>query len=165
MIRSASPQSLPAVIVAWFWSFGTYGRTDGQFVWKQWSLPAGTVVGLVDPYLSKQLSHVKYKLICRFWTWWKRSLKNKVSCNCIRTATSPWLPPTLDSTPATSPPAPPPRRSGQLKTTFVSTATIAPTWITRIRPSWCQAILHSYPRAPDTTFFRDQVSNNRWDWI
>ena len=28
MIHSASPQSRPAVIVAWFWSFGTDGRTD-----------------------------------------------------------------------------------------------------------------------------------------
>ena len=28
LIHSASPQSRPAVIVAWFWSFGTDGRTD-----------------------------------------------------------------------------------------------------------------------------------------
>ena len=28
MIHSASPQSRPAVIVAWFWSFGTYVSTD-----------------------------------------------------------------------------------------------------------------------------------------
>ena len=28
MIHSASPQSRPAVIVAWFWSFGTDGRSD-----------------------------------------------------------------------------------------------------------------------------------------
>ena len=28
MIHSASPQSWSAVIVAWFWSFGTDGRTD-----------------------------------------------------------------------------------------------------------------------------------------
>ena len=27
MIHPASPQSRPAVIVAWFWSFGTDGRT------------------------------------------------------------------------------------------------------------------------------------------
>ena len=30
MIHSASPQSRPALIVAWFWSFGTDGRTDGR---------------------------------------------------------------------------------------------------------------------------------------
>ena len=30
MIHSASPQSRPAVIVAWFWSFGTDVRTYGQ---------------------------------------------------------------------------------------------------------------------------------------
>ena len=28
MIHSASPQSRPAAIVAWFWSFGTDGRTE-----------------------------------------------------------------------------------------------------------------------------------------
>ena len=44
MIHSASPQSQPAVIVAWFWSLGT----DGP-----WSLPAETVVGLVDQKIGK----------------------------------------------------------------------------------------------------------------
>ena len=38
MINSASPQSRPAVIIAWFWSFGTDGRTngwtDGHSVWN-----------------------------------------------------------------------------------------------------------------------------------
>ena len=31
MIHSASPQSRPAVIVAWFWSFGTDGQTDVRY--------------------------------------------------------------------------------------------------------------------------------------
>ena len=31
VIHSASPQSRPAVIVAWFWSFGTDGRTDATY--------------------------------------------------------------------------------------------------------------------------------------
>ena len=28
--------------------FEVLGRTDGHYVWKSWSLPSGTVVGLVD---------------------------------------------------------------------------------------------------------------------
>ena len=41
MIHSASPQSRPAVIVAWFWRFATDGRTH-----------CVTVVGLVDQFID-----------------------------------------------------------------------------------------------------------------
>ena len=35
-----------------FWDGRTDTRTDGHSEWKQWSLPAGTVVGLVDQYFE-----------------------------------------------------------------------------------------------------------------
>ena len=45
MIHTASPQFRPAVIVAWFWSFGTDVRT---LCVKIVITTAGTVVGRVD---------------------------------------------------------------------------------------------------------------------
>ena len=45
MIHLANPQSWPAVMVAWFWSFGT----DGHSVWILWSLrPASRINILIE---------------------------------------------------------------------------------------------------------------------
>ena len=92
MIHSASPLTRPAVIVAWF------EVLDGS-VWKLWSLPAGTVVGLVDQlnilyYIKSTYANfgskkngdtlIRYMLIT-YDVWEIRTMKYNMTMNFDRT--------------------------------------------------------------------------------
>ena len=65
--RSHQGSTRPALRPCRQWlplDFEVLGRTDGQSVWKQRSLPAGTLVSLVDQYFFFLLPHIHKNTCC-----------------------------------------------------------------------------------------------------
>ena len=90
MIHSASPQSRPAVIVAWFWSFGTDGRTDGRTLCvkivittgRDCGRPCGSTRLQICPHIIQTHSlasseHCFFTLFSRFW---KEGTDGRTTC-------------------------------------------------------------------------------------
>ena len=75
MIHSASPQSRPAVIVAWFWSFGTDVCTDGRTLCvkivittgRDCGRPCGSIISffnsvIITPVNARKINNSAYNI-------------------------------------------------------------------------------------------------------